>query len=95
MGYKGKEEPLPVENPCASCEVLEARVKELEALLMDALYQGAHVDREGHPECIDTCAISTWEDICAYFAERGRLKRINGRIYEAVPGNLSASMEAE
>lgn len=37
MAYLGKDEPLPVENPCASCEVLEDRVKELEEALAMAL----------------------------------------------------------
>ena len=57
-------------------------VEELEGLLMDALRQGAHLDRKESRERIDTCALSVWEDICIYFSERGRLKRTNSRIYE-------------
>lgn len=56
----------------------EKRIADLEDLLMDALHQGACVkDSE-----IDTCALSTWEDIAYYFEERGMLVKTGGRTFK-------------
>jgi len=55
----------------------EMRIVELEALLMDALHQGAYV-KDGE---IDTGALSTWEDIAYYFEDRGVLVKTGGRTF--------------
>jgi hypothetical protein len=74
-------------------------VLEADELLWDALMQGGFVStvREHgivttpngctrETLIVDTECISTWEDICAYFARRGMLKNINGRLYRVVKG---------
>lgn len=73
---------------------LRRRVAELEQaaiatdnLLLDAACQGGlPFTSTNNERCIDTCALSTWEDICLHLAERGRLRRINDRVYEIVDG---------
>ena len=58
----------------------------LEDLLLDAACQGGLAfDGHGGQRGINTCALSTWEDVCHCLTERGRLKRINDCIYEIVP----------
>lgn len=58
---------------------------DLEDLLMCALRQGAALSHEeGRPDQIDTCGLSTWEEIATYFEGRGKLRKVDGRTYERV-----------
>ena len=50
----------------------EKRIEDLEDLLRAALCQGAHVDIDGY---IDTCHLSTWDEIAEYLEECGKLVR--------------------
>ena len=48
------------------------RIAEVDSLLLAALCQGAHVDTDGY---IDTCHLSTWDEIAEYLEEHGTLVR--------------------
>lgn len=50
--------------------VWKAKVAQLEQLLLEALYQGAHISKDGH---IDTMHLSAWQDIAAYLTDLGVL----------------------
>ena len=60
------------EAQCSTRERAEKKIAELESLLLAALCQGAHVDTDGY---IDTCHLSTWDEIAEYLEERGKLVR--------------------
>jgi hypothetical protein len=55
--------------------------------LIDVLIQGAHVEG-AHVEgdVIDHGCLSTVEDLCARFADSGRLERLGGRRYRIKRG---------
>ena len=57
---------------CPECYGTEKRIEDLEDLLRAALCQGAHVDIDGY---IDTCHLSTWDEIAEYLEECGKLVR--------------------
>ena len=57
---------------CRECYGTEKRIEDLEDLLRAALCQGAHVDIDGY---IDTCHLSTWDEIAEYLEECGKLVR--------------------
>jgi len=82
---------------CPSCPI-HGTTARIEEMLWDALMQGAYVCTVAQhgikpgslPGCTpdtvicDNACTSTWEEITAYFASRGKLRNINGRLYEVV-----------
>ena len=66
---------------------LEQAAVDTDNLLLDAACRGGlPFTAEDGKRRIDTCALSTWEDVCGYLASRGRLVRVSNRVYEVVEG---------